>query len=137
MNDIRFLNGMINSTFHQAASKFHLTDSEMSILYVLNRCGEGCNQCEIYKSTGMRKSTIISAIHKMEREGLLYLKKGQGRNKKVYLTDEGRKRSQESIEVLLKLENEIFNELNIEERKSFIDLTNRFFMSLNDEINKL
>lgn len=69
----------LNSVYHDAALKLGLTDSELDILYSLNEHGSGCNQSIFYKETGTTKSTINSAVRKMEQAGYLYLKPGTGR----------------------------------------------------------
>ncbi|MGI6216482.1 MAG: MarR family winged helix-turn-helix transcriptional regulator [Coriobacteriales bacterium] len=135
--DVGSVNGIINSAFHLAAFKLGLNDSEMSIFYVISRCGEGCNQSELYKRTGQRRSTINSAIRKMERENLLYLEPGDGRNTKVFLTEKGRRRSRETVGRLLQIEESIVKEWDENERRQFIDLTSRFFSQLREEIEKL
>lgn len=59
----------VNSVYHDAALKLGLTDSELDILYSLNEHGSGCNQSIFYKETGTTKSTINSAVRKMEQGG--------------------------------------------------------------------
>lgn len=135
--DVGIVNGMINSAFHLASSKLGLNDSEMSIFYVINRCGEGCNQCELYKQTGQRRSTINSAIRKMEKEGLLYLEPGDGRNTRVFLTEEGRRRSHETVGRLLRIEEGIVETWDEGEQTQFVALTTRFFTQLREEVEKL
>ena len=135
--DVGSINGIINSAFHQAAFKLGLSDSEMSVFYVISRCGEGCNQSELYKRTGQRRSTINSGIRKMEREGLLYLKPGDGRNTRVFLTERGRQRSRETVGRLLRLEEEIVSSWSEDDRQEFINLTTRFFTQLGEEVEKL
>ena len=70
----------VNSVYHDAALKLGLTDSELDILYSLNEHGSVCNQSIFYKETGTTKSTINSAVRRMEQAGYLYLKPGTGRN---------------------------------------------------------
>ena len=57
----------VNSVYHDAALKLGLTDSELDILYSINEHGSGCNQSIFYKETGTTKSTINSAVRKMEQ----------------------------------------------------------------------
>lgn len=135
--DVGSVNGVINSAFHRAAFKLGMNDSEMSIFYVIARCGEGCNQSELYKRTGHRRSTINSAIRKMEREELLYLEPGDGRNTRVFLTEKGRRRSQETVGRLLRIEEGIADTWPESERRQFVDLNTRFFTQLSEEIEKL
>lgn len=79
----------VDSAYHDAALKLGLTDSELDILYSLNEHGSGCNQSIFYKETGTTKSTINSAVRRMEQAGYLYLKPGTGRNTCVFLTEKG------------------------------------------------
>ena len=62
----------VDSAYHDAALKLGLTDSELDILYSLNEHGSGCNQSIFYKETGTTKSTINSAVRRMEQAGYLY-----------------------------------------------------------------
>ena len=72
--------GKINGIYHEAALKMGMSDSERDILYVLCDKGSGCNQSVLYKETGMTRSTVNSAIRKLENKGILYLTAGTGRN---------------------------------------------------------
>jgi DNA-binding MarR family transcriptional regulator len=135
--DVGSVNGIISSTFHRAAFKLGLNDSEMSIFYVISRRGEGCNQSELYKRTGQRRSTINSAIRKMEKEGLLYLEPGDGRNTRVFLTDKGRRRSRKTVGRLLEMEESIAEAWDESERRQFVELNSRFFAQLREEVEKL
>jgi DNA-binding MarR family transcriptional regulator len=135
--DVGAVNGLINSAFHLAAFKLGLNDSEMSIFYVITRCGEGCNQSELYKQTGQRRSTINSAIRKMERANLVYLEPGDGRNTRVFLTEKGRRRCQDTVGKLLGIEESIAEGWDESERRQFVKLNSRFFNQLREEIEKL
>ena len=53
----------------KSALKMNLSDSEFSILYIFNEHQEGCNQSAFYKESCMTKSTVNSAIRKMEQKG--------------------------------------------------------------------
>ena len=55
--DWSYIEGLINSAYHEAALKMKLSDSEMSILYVFNAYQEGCNQSVLYKESCLKKST--------------------------------------------------------------------------------
>ena len=57
-------------------------------MYLCDR-GSGCNQSVLYKETGMTRSTVNSAIRKLENAGILYLTAGRGRNTCVVLTEKG------------------------------------------------
>lgn len=75
-----YIEGLMQSAYHEAALKMNLSDSEFWILYVFNFHQEGCNQSVLYKEACLTKSTVNSAIRKMEQKDLLYLTPGEGRN---------------------------------------------------------
>ena len=75
-----YLAGEINALYHEAAVKMGLSDSVQNILYVLCDQGSRCSQSEIGRLTGISRQTINSAIRKLERDGIVYLEQGQGRN---------------------------------------------------------
>lgn len=81
-----YIEGLVQSAYHEAALKMNLSDSEFWILYVFNFHQEGCNQSVLYKEACLTKSTVNSAIRKMEQKELIYLTPGEGRNTMVFLT---------------------------------------------------
>lgn len=72
--DWDYIEGMIDSAYHEAALKMNLSDSEFSILYIFNEHQEGCNQSAFYKESCMTKSTVNSAIRKMEKRNFFILR---------------------------------------------------------------
>lgn len=131
------INGTINSIYHEAALKMGMSDSERDILYVLCDHGSGCNQSVLYKETGMTRSTVNSAIRKLENLGILYLTAGEGRNTCVILTEKGEKYIAETVGKLIEIENNIYLSWTQEERELFIRLNQRFVDELNKGIQKL
>ena len=85
------LSGEINSLYHEAAVKMGISDSVMNILYVIYEKGDSCLQSEISKLSGISRQTINSSVKKLEKDEILYLKQGQGRNTIVCLTEKGLK----------------------------------------------
>ncbi len=136
MKEFNRITGMIDSLYHEAALKFGMTDSELDMFYIIANYGEGCNQSLLYKETGMSKSTVNTAIHKLEKADILYLETGIGRNTRVCLTQKGRE-NLHKIEKLIKIENKIYLSWTNEERAKFIELNQRFADQLKTEIDKL
>ena len=129
--------GIIEGAYHEAALRLGLSDSELNILYTLNEHPQGCNQSVLYKETGMTKSTVNSAIRKMENEQILYLTPGAGRNTCVCLTDNGRKLVVNTVHRLIRLENEIFAEWSEMEQADFIRLNREFAEKLGRKVREL
>lgn len=120
------LAGEINSLYHEAAVKMGISDSVMNILYVISEKGDQCFQSEISKLTGISRQTINSAIRKLEKDEIVYLQQGQGRNTIVCLTEKGRKFSAEKISPLFEIENKIWNEWTAEEQRQYLTLTKKY-----------
>lgn len=77
-NQYTYLAGEINALYHEAAVKTGVSDSVQNILYVICEKGDRCLQSEISKLTGISRQTINSAIHKLEKEGIITLEQGKG-----------------------------------------------------------
>ena len=121
-----YLAGEINALYHEAAVKMGISDSVQNILYVLCEKGGKCLQSEISKLTGISRQTINSAIRKLEKEGIVYLKQGKGRNTILCLTEKGKKFSSEKILPLHEIENKIWNEWTAEEQQQYLTLTKKY-----------
>lgn len=131
--DLRSLNaliGQISGAYHEAAVKLGVSDSVMDILYGILIEGDGCNQSVLYKNTGMGKTTVNSAIRKMEKEDLLFLKPGEGRNTRVFLTGKGRALSENTAAAIMRIEEEIIASWPENDRDVFLGLMQRYLEQL-------
>ena len=132
MAEVKFkeLNHIMESTdalYHKAALKLGLSGAEMTILYILYETGDGCPQREIYARTGISKSTINTAIKKMESEGFITLKATDGRSTAIFPTKEGKALIKNTIGKLVGIENSIYESWSIEDREAILRL-NRDYM---------
>ena len=125
-----YLAGEINALYHEAAVKMGVSDSVQNILYVICEKGDCCLQSEISKLTGISRQTINSAIRKLEKDGIVYLEQGKGRNTIVCLTEKGKTYAAEKIEPLFEIENKIWNEWMAEEQQEYLRLTQKYRDSL-------
>ncbi len=125
-----YLSGEINSLYHEAAVKMGVSDSVMNIMYVISERDGRCMQSEVSRLTGISRQTINSAIRKLEKDGMVYLEQGQGRNTIVCLTEKGREFTAEKIEPLFEIENRIWNEWTPEEQRQYLELTRKYRDSL-------
>lgn len=121
-----YLAGEINALYHEAAVKMGISDSVQNILYVLCEKNGKCLQSEISKLTGISRQTINSAIRKLEKEGIVYLEQGKGRNTILCLTEKGKKFSSEKIMPLHEIENRIWEEWTAEEQQQYLKLTKKY-----------
>lgn len=127
----------INSIYHDAAMRMGISDSVQSILYAICENGDRCLQSEIYKQTGISRQTINSAIRKLEKDGVVYLEQGQGRNTIVCLTDAGKEVAEQKARPIIRIENEIFDEWTEEEVRMYQELTERYRDSLKEKVDAL
>ena len=127
----------IANAYHEAARRLELSDSELDILYTLCTHAPGCCQSAIYKETGASRSTVNSAIRKMEKAELLYLTPGQGRNTQVYLTEKGQALAESTVRRLIALEKVIYESWTPEERETFLRLNRDYAEKLAAQVRTL
>lgn len=121
-----YLAGEINALYHEAAVKTGISDSVQNILYVLCERGNRCLQSEISKLTGISRQTINSAIHKLQKDGIVRLEQGKGRNTIICLTEKGEKFASDKIYPLYEIENKIWNEWTPDEQQQYLTLTQKY-----------
>lgn len=129
--------GAIESAYHDAAVKLGLSDSERNILYILQVYPEGCNQSVFYKESGLTKSTVNSAIKKMEKNGLIRIRPAAGRNTWVSPTDAGKVLMKQTVCKIIEIENEIFNSWTLEEQEMLIRLNRDYVEKFAKKIEEL
>lgn len=121
-----YLSAEITSLYHEAAVKIGISDTVLNILYVLCEREGKCLQSDIFRLTGISRQTINSAIRKLERDGLVYLKQGEGRNTVVCLTEKGQDFSTEKVLPLFQIEDKIWNEWTVDEQEVYILFTQKY-----------
>lgn len=129
--------GTIEGLYHEAAVKLGLPDSEFNILYMIYDQGSGCKQSTICRMTGLTRSTLNSALQRMEKSGLLYLKQGQGRNTLIYMTDKGNELMHKSIERVVAAENRIYLSWSKDDQEKFVSLNRRFAEQFKEELKDM
>lgn len=107
------------------------------LLYAICESGEKCLQSDIYKQTGVSRQTINTAIRRLEKDGLVYLEQGQGRNTIVCLTEAGRAFANQKVRPLLKLEDEILSAWAEHELNLYLELTERYRDALRSGVEEL
>lgn len=131
------LSSEISELYHTYASKFALSDSVLYTLYVLCENGGTCNQSHIYKSSGLSRQTVNSAVKKLSKKGILYLKQGDGKNTVVTLTNEGKQFANKVIAPLFEIESSIFLKWSEKQTKEFLRLTANYRDELKSGIEAL
>lgn len=137
MRRFNHLTTEIDAAYHEVALKFGLNDSSMLILYTICNSGEECLLQDITGLSGICKQTVNSALRKLERENVVYLKNFSGKMKKVCLTEKGKILVKDTVLRVIKIENEIFGLWTDEERKVYIELTRKYLFSFKEKIKEL
>lgn len=127
----------IDSLYHQAALKLGVSDSVLFVLYMIYTNGEKCLLHDIYKSFGICKQTINSAIRKLENEDIVYLEKQKGKAKIVCLTDKGKSYIKQNAEKLFEAECNAFSDWSEEEMNLYLHLIEKHNVSLRRQIENL
>lgn len=140
INEIRKINYLSNETdsaYHRASLKLGISDSVSIILYTIYDIGDECLLSEIYKSTGISRQTINSAIRGLESDGILYLEPINGKSKKVVLTEKGREYVKQTAAKIFQAEIAAFENWEDEEISTYIRLMQKHVDCLAQEVEKI
>ena len=95
--DYMRLDHQIDEFYHELAQRQGLSDSAFLVLWSVRELGEGCTQRDICRQFFLSKQTVNSSVRKLEREGFLALRPGEGREVRICLTDRGRTLVREKV----------------------------------------
>ena len=140
MNEVKRINHLhseINNVFHEMSQQMGLSDSVSYILYTICNFGDSCLLTDIINMTGIPKQTANSALRKLEGEGILRVEAVDWRRKRVILTEKGLVLTQRTARKMICMENEIFASWTAEERRIYLDLTQRYLNQLKDKAKEL
>lgn len=73
----------------------------------------------------------------MEREELLYVTPGTGRNTQVFLTEKGKQLMENTVYRMIEIENEIYNAWTSQEQELFMRLNRDFAEKLKERVGEL
>ncbi len=131
------LSSEIEALYHEAALKFHLSDSALLILYTICCEGDNCLLCDIHRLSGISKQTINSSLRRLEADKIVFTEVSDGKKKRVYLTDKGRKLAEITAVRLIEIENHIFSSWTKAENDLYLELTQRYLNAFQDQIDKI
>lgn len=128
-----------DAIYHNAAVRFGLSDCVLWILYAL--CESECEytQNDLCNEWFYPKQTINSAINNLVKCGYVSLENipGTRNSKNVRLTDEGKSFSEKNIQSLLRAEQKAFGRLSEQERRTFLELSEKHIGFLKEEVEKI
>ena len=136
LGELYSIYSQIDAAYHLAGTKVGLSNTELDIFYVICDKGEPCPQSAIYKMTGATRSTVNSAIKKMERDGIIRLEAGAGRNANITLTEKGKALSASTAEKIIAIENSVYDEWSKEEQELFIRMNAEFCQKIKQQFEE-
>ena len=126
-----------NDIYHEIARKLQLSDSALDIFYTIFEMGDNCLQRDICKASCMPKQTVNSSIRKLQTDGYLTLSPGKGRSMHIHLTASGKKLIQEKLVPLIRIENDAFEDMTVEECEQLIHLNVKYNQALRSRLSNL
>ena len=126
-----------NDIYHEIARKLQLSDSALDIFYTIFEMGDNCLQRDICKASCMPKQTVNSSIRKLQTDGYLTLSPGKGRSMHIHLTPSGQKLIQEKLAPLIRIENDAFEDMTVEECEQLIHLNAKYNQTLRSRLSNL
>lgn len=123
-----------NDIYHEIARKLQLSDSALDIFYTIFEMGDNCLQRDICKASCMPKQTVNSSIRKLQTDGYLTLSPGKGRSMHIHLTPSGQKLIQEKLVPLIRIENDAFEDMTVEECEQLIHLNAKYNSNLEEDL---
>ena len=139
-SDLKRFNYVVNETcalYHIAAQKIGISDSVLNILYTVCCEGGRVYLSQIARANGMSKQTINSAIRKLEKDDIVFLEKGEGRNLYVCLTENGKIFADKNIMPIINAETEVLSSWDESEIQELIRLSEKFRSGLAEKIENL
>ncbi len=116
----------LDDIYHEIALKSGLSDSAFLILYTIAEFGNECSQKEIADYYSISRKTINSSIKKLQAEGILTLKTGHKQERYLSLTPAGEALVEKCIVPVVQMENDIFSEMEPNERNELLRLTEKY-----------
>ena len=137
IHQINYLMKETDAIYHRASLKLKISDSVSCVLYTIYDIGPQCLLSDIYKSSGMSRQTVNSAIRNLEAADILYLEPYRGRAKRIVLTEKGTEYIQETAAKLFAAEMAAFDSWTEEEISAHLHLIEKYAECLRREIDKL
>ncbi len=137
MRQLNYILGAIDNLYHEVAVKLGLSNTTMTILYVLSQNNGSCVQRDIYHLTGLTRQTVNSAVRKLVKDGILATTAGEGRTVNITLTPAGCELAKKTVYRILQMEDEIFESWSDEEIDFYLKLTERYRDQMREKIEVL
>lgn len=123
--------------YRQIARRFNLSECAFWILYSLREANASLTQSELCYALSQPKQTINSALKKMESDGYIKLLSDQDRRRKqLCLTEKGEFLARETVDKVIVLENQTFDNFTETEQETFLHLLHKYTDNLKDNLSE-
>lgn len=129
----------VDDLYHMLALKFNLSDSAMWILCTMREANRELTQSEIAQEMSMSRQTVNSAIKNLEKQGYLRLEavSGDRRNKTLSFTEEGEAFVKRTVDQVLSLEHQVFENLEVEEQEKITQILRKYTRFMREGAEKI
>ena len=139
-DDIRELSQkmlLFQSIYKDNAKKVGLTDTLITVLYVLSQHPKECTQKSLIEHTYLPKQTIHFVIEKLIDKKLVILTSSPSdkRVKIINLTEKGEKYIQKKIFPFVNSANNAFLKMSDADQKKLVELFTQYLANLQNELN--
>lgn len=114
-----------------------ISSSASDILYALSIYGDGLTQKQICDYSYSNKQTINSTIHKLEKQGVLEMRAGHGRERLISLTERGEKLARRVVLPVVKAEHEALASIPENLREPFIEIADNYAAALTAALDEV
>ena len=128
---------MFNKLYQAASARFNLPEGSMWILYFLIFSEEKVTQLDIAERMMLPKQTINSATSSLAEKGFVKLEKIVGSKKKrITLTAEGKKFTEETVRHILDAECRAVERMGSDKISRYIKLYGEFYECMKEEFRE-
>ena len=129
----------VDDLYHMLALKFSLSDSAMWILCTMREANRELTQSEIAQEMSMSRQTVNSAIKNLVKQGYLRLEavSGDRRNKTLSFTEEGEAFVKRTVDQVLSLEHQVFENLEVEEQEQITQILRKYTRLMREGAEKI
>ena len=129
----------VDDLYHMLALKFSLSDSAMWILCTMREANRELTQSEIAQEMSMSRQTVNSAIKNLVKQGYLRLEavSGDRRNKILSFTEEGETFVKRTVDRVLSLEHQVFENLEVEEQEQITQILRKYTRFMREGAEKI
>lgn len=125
-----------DAIYSELATKSGLSDCAFWLMYFIREADGVCTQKEICGQWTMSKKTVHSALKGLEKNGYLTLSLSEidKRSKVITLTDKGIEFARQNIDIVFKLEQNVFQKMSDAEFVALIESNQKYQQLLQAEV---